>query len=38
MVNHVAKIIAVFNCEKSVTKNTIDYAVKVDVPVVYIEG
>lgn len=38
MVNHSAKVIAVFNGEKSGTKNTIDYAVKIGVPVVRIEG
>lgn len=38
MVNHAARVIAVFNGEKSGTKNTIDYAEKVGVPVVYIEG
>ncbi len=38
MVNHAARAIAVFNGEKSGTKNTIDYAVKVGVPVVHIEG
>ena len=38
MVNHAAKVIAVFNGEKSGTKNTIDYAAKVGVPVVRIEG
>lgn len=38
MVNHVARVIAVFNGEKSGTKNTIDYAAKVNVPVVCIEG
>ena len=38
MVNHAARVIAVFNGEKSGTKNTIDYAVKVGVPVVRIEG
>lgn len=38
MVNHSARVIAVFNGEKSGTKNTIDYAVKVGVPVVRIEG
>ena len=37
MVNHAARVIAVFNGEKSGTKNTIDYAVKVGVPVVRIE-
>ena len=38
MVHHAARVIAVFNGEKSGTKNTIDYAAKVDVPVVRIEG
>lgn len=38
MVNHAVKVIAVFNGEKSGTKNTIDYAVKVGVSVVCIEG
>ena len=38
MVNHSARVIAVFNGEKSGTKNTIDYAMKVCVPVVRIEG
>lgn len=38
MVNHSARVIAVFNGEKSGTKNTIDYAVKIGVPVVRIEG
>ena len=38
MVNHAARVIAVFNGEKSGTKNTIDYAAKVSVPVVRIEG
>ena len=38
MVNHASRVIAVFNGEKSGTKNTIDYATKVDVPVVRIEG
>lgn len=38
MVNHSARVIAVFNGEKSGTKNTIDYAVKIAVPVVRIEG
>nr|DAO60991.1 MAG TPA: hypothetical protein [Caudoviricetes sp.] len=38
MVNHSARVIAVFNGEKSGTKNTIDYAVRVGVPVVRIEG
>lgn len=38
MVNHAAKVIAVFNGEKSGTKNTIDYAARVGVPIVLIEG
>lgn len=38
MVNHSARVIAVFNGEKSGTKNTINYAVKIGVPVVRIEG
>jgi len=38
MVNHSARVIAVFNGDKSGTKNTIDYAMKVGVPVVRIEG
>ena len=38
MVNHAARVIAVFNGEKSGTKNTIDYAAKVGVPIVCING
>lgn len=38
MVNHASRVIAVFNGEKSGTKNTIDYANKVGVPVVRIKG
>ena len=38
MVNHSTSFLAVFNGEKSGTKNTIDYAMKVGVPVVRIEG
>lgn len=38
MVNHAARVIAVFNGEKSGTKNTIDYAAKVGVPIVRIDG
>lgn len=38
MVNHAARVIAVFNGEKSDTKNTIDYAAKAGIPVVRIEG
>lgn len=38
MVNHSARVIAVFNGEKGGTKNTIDYALKMAVPVEYIKG
>lgn len=38
MVNHSSRVIAVFNGGKSGTKNTIDYAEKVGVPVICIEG
>lgn len=38
MVNHATRVIAVFNGQKSGTKNTIDYADKGAVPVVYIRG
>lgn len=38
MINHSARVIAVFNGNKGGTKNTIDYAIKSDVPIVYIEG
>ena len=38
MVNHSARVIAVFNGEKGGTKNTMDYATKIGVPVVRIEG
>lgn len=38
MVNHAAVVIAVFNGERSGTKNTVDYALRVGVPVVYING
>ena len=38
MVNHAARVIAVFNGEKSGTKNTIEYAAKVGVPIVCIDG
>lgn len=38
MVNHSARVIAVFNGEKSGTKNTIDYAAKVGVPIACING
>lgn len=38
MVNHAARVIAVYNGEKSGTKNTIDYAIRKGVPIVYIDG
>ena len=38
MVNHSARVIAVFNGEKSGTKNTIDYAIRQNVPVEFIKG
>ena len=38
MVNHAARVIAVFNGEKSGTKNTIDYAIRENVPVEVIMG
>lgn len=38
MVNHAARVIAVFSGEKSGTKNTIDYARRADAPVVYVDG
>ena len=38
MINHAARVIAVFNGDKSGTKNTIDYAAKVGVPVAHIAG
>ncbi len=38
MVNHSAKVIAVFNGDKSGTKNTIDYAINSNVPVAFIKG
>lgn len=38
MVNHAARVIAVFNGEKSGTKNTIKYAEKDGVPIVCIDG
>ena len=38
MVDHSARVIAVFNGEKSGTKNTIDYAKRKDVNISYIEG
>lgn len=38
MVNHASRVIAVFNGQKSGTKNTIDYAKKMGVAVAYIEG
>lgn len=38
MVDHAARVIAVFNGERSGTKNTIDYARKVGVPVILLNG
>ena len=38
MVNHSARVIAVFNGQPSGTKNTIDYACRQGVPVVLVEG
>ena len=38
MVNHSARVIAIFNGQPSGTKNTIDYACRQGVPVVRIEG
>lgn len=38
MVNHSARVIAVYNGENGGTKNTMDYAMKVGVPIVRIEG
>ena len=38
MMDHSARVIAVFNGEKSGTKNTIDYAERKSIPVVYIKG
>lgn len=35
---HASRVIAVFNGKKSGTKNIIDYATKVAVPVIRIEG
>ena len=38
MVNHCARVIAVFNGAPSGTKNTVDYADRVGVPVRFIKG
>lgn len=38
MVDHTARVISVYNGEKGGTKNTIDYAQKNGVPVVFIDG
>lgn len=38
MVDHSARVIAVFNGEKSGTKNTVDYAIRQSVDVVFIEA
>lgn len=38
MVNHASRVIAVFNGKNSGTKNTIEYAKKVGLPIVFIYG
>lgn len=38
MVDHSARVIAVFNGEKSGTKNTIDYANRKNIPIAFIQG
>lgn len=38
LVNHSARVIAVFNGQSSGTKNTIDYALRQGIPVVQIKG
>ena len=38
MVNHSARVIAVFNGQPGGAKNTIDYAYRQGVPVVFVEG
>ena len=38
MVDHAARVIAVFHSEKGGTKNTIDYALRTGVPVIAIAG
>ena len=38
LVNHSARVIAVFNGQPSGTKNTIDYAHRQGIPVIQIEG
>jgi hypothetical protein len=38
MVNHAARVIAVFDGKKGGTKNTIDYAMKIGIPVRLVEG
>lgn len=38
MVDHAAMVIAVYHGEKGGTKNTVDYAERTGVPVVYIDG
>lgn len=38
MVDRSAEVIAVFNGKKSGTKNTIDYAKKVDIPIVLVDA
>ena len=38
MVDHAARVIAVFNGKRGGTKNTIEYAIKNGVPITYIDG
>ena len=38
MVDHSARVIAVFNGEKSGTKNTIDYASRKGTPIIYVKA
>jgi len=38
MVNHSARVIAVFNNQPSGTMNTIEYAIRQNVPVEFIKG
>lgn len=38
MVDHSSMVISVFNGKKSGTKNTIDYAEKLNIPIIFING
>lgn len=38
MVHHAVRVIAVYNGEKSGTRNAIEYAAKIGVPIVFIPG